>query len=46
MVEIVSMETFLCLATVCLMGGAFALFMGNVIDHILDGAVETDDESF
>lgn len=39
-----SLSTFLHIATICLMGGAFALFVDNVVTHILDGVAEADDE--
>lgn len=39
-----SLSAFLHIATACLLGGAFALFVDNVVTHILDGVVEVDDE--
>lgn len=39
-----SLETFLQLTSIFLFGGAFALFVDNVVTHILDGVVEADDE--
>lgn len=39
-----TIEPFLELLTACLMGGAIALFVTNVFDHIVDGIEEADDE--
>lgn len=39
-----NLETFLQYFTICAFGGAFALFVDNVVTHILDGVAEADDE--